>query len=700
MLALSRGECQPRPPRSRAYHARVGMRSARGRRRAGGRLRRGLAGFTALDLVRALWLGTIVGLAAGAVAILFFELLELSTRYVLTGLTGYAPPESFGQGGAEAEGPTRRWALPLVAGLGGLASGVVLFLLVPNARTHGMDEAIDAFHRHGGRLPWRGVPAMLFGSVLTIGSGGAAGAEGPAAGIGSGLGSAIAGRLGLSAAERRRALVAGMGAGMGAVFRAPLGGAMMAVESLYRHDFEADAVVLSLISSIVAFAVFGAWAGYDPIFGGTAGFSFTNAGELPYYLALGVACGLLGILYARGLDGVHAFFRRLTLPPWAKPALGGLLVGAVGMAAPEAIHIGYGWVQRLLRPEQVTDFSFWLLAALPVLRIATAALTVGSGAAGGVFAPGMVAGGMLGALFWRLFQDLPGFPEEPGPLVVIGMIAVFGSIAHAPLAMMLMVAEMTGNLSLLAPAMVTVAVATLLSGNVTIYHSQVATRAESAAHRHRFAYPLLDALPAQRALAPLPAVPADATVAEALAALDAASSERGALVDGAGRPAGELNARTLRDAPDANAPVAPLATGPPAAIPADTPLDEALDRLAGQQRHWLPVTDGADGPLLGAIDGRAVVRAWRQAVRQQVRPLSPVDEEVGTLELTVAAHAPARGRRLAEAALPPGVRVLTVERGGHAFAPAGDTLLRAGDRLTLAVPRGQRAATLALILGE
>ena len=201
MLALSRGECQPRPARSRAYDARVGMRSARGRRRAGGRLRRGLAGFTALDLVRALWLGTIVGLAAGAVAILFFELLELSTRYVLTGLTGYAPPESFGQGGAEAEGPTRRWALPLVAGLGGLASGVVLFLLVPNARTHGMDEAIDAFHRHGGRLPWRGVPAMLFGSVLTIGSGGAAGAEGPAAGIGSGLGSAIAGRLGLSAAE-------------------------------------------------------------------------------------------------------------------------------------------------------------------------------------------------------------------------------------------------------------------------------------------------------------------------------------------------------------------------------------------------------------------------------------------------------------------------------------------------------------------
>lgn len=650
--------------------------------------------------MRALWLGTVVGLAAGAVAILFVELLELATRFLLTGLTGYAPPEAFGEGGAAAEGPTRRWALPLVAGLGGLASGAVLFLLTPGARTHGMDEAIDAFHRRGGRLPWRAIPAALIGSVLTIGSGGAAGAEGPAAGIGSGLGSAIAGRLGLGAAERRRALVAGMGAGMGAVFRAPLGGAMMAVESLYRHDFEADAVMLSLISSIVAFAVFGAYAGYDPIFGGTAGFSFTDAGELPYYLALGVACGLLGILYARGLDGVHAFFRRVTLPPWAKPAIGGLLVGAVGMAAPEAIHVGYGWVQRLLTPAQVTDFSFWLLAALPVLRIATAALTVGSGAAGGVFAPGMVAGGMLGALFWRLFQDLPGFPAEPGPLVIIGMIAVFGSIAHAPLAMMLMVGEMTGNLSLLAPAMVTVAVATLLTGNATIYHSQVGTRAESAAHRHRFAFPLLDALPAQRALTPLPAVPAGATAAEALAALDGAGSERGVLVDAGGRIAGDLSAEALRAASDGGTPAAGLAGQPPPALPADTPLDEALDRLAAHDRRWLPVADGPEGPLLGAIDARSVVRAWREAVRQQVRPLSPVDEEVGTLELTVAAEAPVRGRTLAEAELPPGVRVLTVERRGRAFAPAGDTVLRRGDRLTLAVPRGERAATLSLILGE
>ncbi len=649
--------------------------------------------------MRALWLGTLIGLVVGVGAILFFEAIELSTKYILTELTGYVPPHALGEGSAEPSGPTRSWALPIVLGLGGLVSGILVFSLAPEAEGPGADQVIDAFHQRGGRMRWRVIPVKLVASAITIGSGGAAGREGPAAQISGGFGSVIADRLGLGAIERRRALVAGMGAGIGAIFRAPLGGAMMAAEALYRHDFEADAILLSLISSIVAFSVYGAWFDYSPIFGGTSGFSFTNAQELPWYLALGVACGLLGILYARGLEGSQAFFRRLTGPRWVKPAIGGVLVGTIGIAAPEAIHVGYGWVQRSLTPEQVTDFSFWLLVSLPLLRIVAAALTVGSGAAGGIFAPGMVAGGMLGALFWRLFHDLPGFPAEPGPLVIIGMIAVFGSIAHAPLAMMLMVGEMTGNLSLLAPAMVAVAVATLLVGNTTIYRSQVATRAESKAHRHRFAFPLLDALPAQRAVVPLPSVREGATVKVAVAALEAASSAQGLVVDEEGRLVGELSVERLRAAPDAGVPVDGFVDDIPAVVLADTPLDEALDRLARYERRWLPVLDGSDGPVLGVIDARALVRAYRRAVQQQVRPLTPVDAEISTIELTVAAGASVEGKTLLEAPLPAGVRVLTMERLGRTSVPAGDTKLRRGDRLTLVMPRGTRAEVLSLILG-
>ncbi len=679
------------------------MRRARGRRwrrRAGGRLRRRLGRVTTQDVIRALWLGALIGVVTGFVAILFFEALEFATQHLLADLTGYHPPHPLGEGGQEASDPTRRWALPIVVGLGALVSGLLVYSLAPEAEGAGADQVIDAFHKRGGRIRLRAIPVKLVASAITIGSGGAAGREGPAAQISGGIGSVIADRLGLDAVERRRALVAGMGAGVGAIFRAPLGGAMMAAEALYRDDFEADAILLSLISSIVAFAVYGAWYDYTPIFGGTAGFSFQNPEELPYYLALGVACGLLGILYARGFEGAQELFNRLTAPRWVKPAIGGVLVGCIGMFAPEAIHIGYGWVQRSITPEDVMDFSLWLIIALPLLRILAASLTVGSGASGGIFAPGMVAGGMLGALFWRLFHDLPGFPADPAPLVIIGMIAVFGSIAHAPLAMMLMVGEMTGNLSLLAPAMVAVAVATLLVGNTSIYRSQVPTRADSMAHRHRFAFPLLDALPAQRAVVPLAMVRDTATVADALASLERRRSTDGVVIDEGGRLVGEITSEELRAVPDAGSPVEGFAADLPAVVLADTPLDEALDRLASHDRRWLPVLDGSDGPVLGAIDARALVRSFREAARQQVRPLTPVDEQISTMELTVAVGAPVEGKRLAEAGLPAGVRVLTMEHMGRLSAPSGDTVLRRGDRLTLAMTRGTRGEVLALILGD
>ena len=680
------------------------MRRARGRRwrrRAGGRLRRRLGRVTTQDVIRALWLGALIGVVTGFVAILFFEALEFATQHLLADLTGYSPPHPDGEGGSEAAGPTRRWALPIVVGAGALISGILVYSLAPEAEGAGADQVIDAFHKRGARIRMRVIPVKLIASAITIGTGGAAGREGPAAQISGGIGSVIADRLGLDAVERRRALVAGMGAGVGAIFRAPLGGAMMAAEALYRDDFEADAILLSLISSIVAFAVYGAWYDYTPIFGdSTAGFSFQNPEELPYYLALGVACGLLGILYARGFGGMQELFRRLTTPRWVKPAIGGVLVGCIGMFAPEAIHIGYGLVQRALTPEEVMDYSLWLLVALPLLRILTASLTVGSGAAGGIFAPGMVAGGMLGALFWRLFHDLPGFPADPAPLVIIGMIAVFGSIAHAPLAVMLMVGEMTGNLSLLAPAMVAVAVATLMVGNTTIYRSQVPTRADSMAHRHRFAFPLLEALPAQRALVRLATVRDTATVADALAELGRRGSGEGVVVDEGGRLVGEITSEDLSVVPDTGDPVEGYATDLPSVVLADTPLDEALDRLASNDRRWLPVLDGSDGPVLGAIDARALVRSFREAARQQVRPLTPVDEEISTMELTVAAGAPVEGKRLAEAGLPQGVRVLTMEHMGRLSAPSGDTLLRRGDRLTLAMTRGTRGEVLSLILGD
>ncbi|MEO6045231.1 MAG: chloride channel protein, partial [Tepidiformaceae bacterium] len=214
------------------------------------------------ELFRALWLGLLIGLVAGGGAIIFSWSIEFATRHLLEGLAGYKPAQPLGEGGrALATGPARPWALPLVLGLGGLASGLLVFLLAPEAEGHGTDAAIDAFHRKGGRMRLRVVPVKLLASAITIGSGGAAGREGPTAQIGAGFGSYIADRFKLGAVERRKALAAGVGAGIGSIFRAPLGGAMMAAEVLYKHDLEADVILLALISAIVGYSVYGSWAG-------------------------------------------------------------------------------------------------------------------------------------------------------------------------------------------------------------------------------------------------------------------------------------------------------------------------------------------------------------------------------------------------------------------------------------------------------
>lgn len=649
-------------------------------------------------LVRSAWLGVLIGLVAGAGAIVFYEAIEFATEHLLGELAGYHPPAPLGEGSLETSGPERRWALPLVVALGGLLSGLLVWWLAPEAEGHGTDAAIDAFHQKSGRVRLRVVPVKLLASAITIGSGGAAGREGPTAQIGAGFGSAIADRFHLEPAERRRALAAGMAAGIGAIFRAPLGGAMMAAEVLYKHDFEADVILLALISSIVAFTMFGAYTEYTPVFGGAGDFAFTHWQELPYYAALGVACGLFGILYARGFYGTTALFERIELPVWLKPALGGLIVGGIGVAAPEAIHVGYGWVQQSFTVDGIMEFSPWLLVLLPFLRIMTTSVTVGSGGSGGIFGPGMVIGGLVGAAYWRLGHELPGFPEDPGPVVIIGMTAMFGAIAHAPLAMLLMVAEMTGNLSLLGPAMIAVAIATLMVGDESIYRSQVGTQADSPAHRHRFSFPLLTALPSGRAAIPVPVVAPEESVSEALARMEAARSVHAVIRREDGTVA-EMLASAAREAPR-DARVESLARPVPSVVQADWPLDRALDLLTEHDRRWLPVVDGPGGEVVGQLDMRTLLRSYRRAAAQQMRQLSPLAEDVQTVEVRIGEGAPLAHRRLRDVHFPHGARIAALRRDGETFVPEGDTILLPGDVATLTVLAGARSEALGLLLGD
>jgi len=298
---------------------------------------------------------------------------------------------------------TRRWMIPVVTTGGGLLCGLIVYGLAPEAEGHGTDAAIEAFHYKRGFIRRRILYVKLVASAITIGSGGSAGREGPTAQIAAGFGSFLGDLLHLDEHDRRIAMAAGIGAGVGAIFKAPFGGALLSAEILYKRDVESEALFPAFIAAVVGYSIYASWTGWTPIFGRGARFSFTQPVQLIGFVILGIACGLVGHLYPRCLYGVRDLARRLRIPNFTKPAIGGLIVGAIGVFLPQALGMGYGWAQFGIN----SDFSqvpAALMLGLVFVKIVTTSFTIGSGGSGGVFGPGIVTGGFLGAGLWGLIH--------------------------------------------------------------------------------------------------------------------------------------------------------------------------------------------------------------------------------------------------------------------------------------------------------
>lgn len=651
-------------------------------------------------LLKWVLISTLIGLVAGLGAIAFYAAIHFATEFFLGRLVGYLPPGPAGEGGGNAVplwSAARPWLLPLITAGGGLLSGIIVFNLAPEAEGHGTDAAIKAFHE-GTTIRARIPLVKLVASAITIGTGGSAGREGPAAQISAGFGSLLAEALKLNQQDRRIALATGIGAGIGAIFRAPLGGAILAAEILYKRDLEVEAIIPALISSIVGYSVFGAWSGWNPLFATPDNLAFTSPPQLLYYIVLGGLCGLVGVLYARGFYGITDRFHHFSLPDWLKPAIGGLLVGAIGLLIPQAIGMGYGWVQ-IVMGNGILGIPLWIILLLPFVKILTTGLSIGSGGSGGIFGPGMVIGGMLGAALWRLcYQHLPGLPASPTPFVIVGMMALFGGIAHAPLAVMLMVAEMTGNLSMLAPAMLAVGISSMLVGDNTIYTSQLATRADSPAHRLQLSFPLLATLAARQAMRPLAQrILPVSTLAEAHQALVQSNEPYSPVVDPAGTFQGSITLNAIEQLPSevwASQTVATVMQRDGLAIEADDPLDDALERLTTSRVNWAPVIDmetSADTRrVLGIISTTDIVRAYRQTLAKDSRRMRSLVEGTVMLEVRIHPEMPLAGKTLRDAHLPNESLVVSIRREDELVFPRGSTTILAGDLVTFLVsPSGE-----------
>ncbi len=435
----------------------------------------------------------IIGIIAGLGSIVFHYLCLLGLHWFMDFMAGYAPPSPAGEHHLwpPTGRPFNRYILLILPGLGGIVSGWIVYTFAPEAEGHGTDSAIDAYHRKGGFMRGRVPIVKTIASALTLTTGGSGGREGPIAQIGAGFGSFLATRLNLSERERRIMMAAGISAGVGSIFRAPLAGALFAAEVLYRDpEFESEVIIPAGISSVVAYCLFCLVFGWGSLFE-TPPFEFTNPLELGPYLVLALVLVATGVFYIKAFYGGTAIFKAIKMPNHFKPAIGGLCTGLIGFYFPHCLAFGYGFAQQALFNELSVSF----LLALAIGKIMTTSFSIGSGGSGGGFGPSIVIGGAMGGVVGRVFHlVMPGVVTEPGAFVVVGMAGFFTAVSNTPISTIIFVSEMTDSYHLLLPSLLVCSVAYLAARRWTIYEKQPQNRIDSPAHAGEFFMDILQAI--------------------------------------------------------------------------------------------------------------------------------------------------------------------------------------------------------------
>jgi len=445
-------------------------------------------------------LGTLIGVVSGLGALIFNFLILRGTQFFMKDLVAFLLPKEL-QGVSLLTVPLDRWMVLWIPAFGGLLSGLIVFRFAPEAEGHGTDAMIDSFHRKKGVVRIRVPIVKTIASAITIGSGGSAGKEGPIAQIGSGFASFLGSLLKIDSRDRRIMLLAGAAGGISAIFKAPLGASLFATEVLYREpEFEFEAIIPSIISSIVAYAVFTLVNGWDTLFRIPHLAPVILPSELLIYGIFGVLSAGVGFFYIHVFYGMRdRLFKRLNFPRSLKPALGGLLVGGIAFFLPQVLGGGYEWIQSAIDGK----LTIGLMVLLVFAKIFATSFTISSGGSGGVFAPSLFIGAMLGGFYGNLCSKLfPQFSINPSVFVLVGMGGFFAGVAKVPIASLIMVAEMTGGYALIVPLMIVSVISYLLLGETSLYEKQVPTRVDSPAHTGDFAVDILEHISVRDALPP------------------------------------------------------------------------------------------------------------------------------------------------------------------------------------------------------
>ncbi len=557
-----------------------------------------------------LLLSLLVGAGAAGFAVVFRWLITTFTL-LLSGHRDYAAVAGAPHPGLEGLG---RWFVlgtPVVAGL---VYGPLVHLFAREARGHGVPEVMYAVARRGGRIAPQVAGVKALASALCIGGGGSVGREGPIVQIGSALGSTLGGLVRVAEPRRRVLVACGAAGGIAATFNAPLAGVFFAME-LVLADFTAQSfgmvVLASVTSSVLGRAVLG-----DEPFLRLPTFTVTHWQEYLLFALLGVLAGGVGVLFTRSLyaieDACDAVWRG---PEWLRPAVGGLVLGLVLVALPQMYGVGY----PVLGDAVAGRYTVVFLVVLLLGKVVASSLTIGIGGSGGVFAPSLFVGAMLGAAFGQVAHGLaPGSVGPSGAYALIGMGAVFAGAARAPITAVIIMFELTGQYSIILPLMTAIVLASGVSHALTadtIYTHKLRRRGVDLGLSETIDAPAARRSVAEVMLEPPEPIEEDtplAAVAEALAL-----SPQGVLPvrHRTGGYAGIVTARVVAEAiADGRHDAAPLSLvlELPQALYDDDPLEHAVEALDRSGCAAIPVLRRADDSVVGWIDYQTSLRGLQR----------------------------------------------------------------------------------------
>lgn len=628
----------------------------------------------------------LVGIGAGLGAVIFRRLIQGVFDLTFGGLGGLLEGLSSVQ-------------LLLIPALGGAIYGPLIYRFAREAKGHGVPEVMEAVALRGGRIRPRVAVVKSLASAICIGTGGSVGREGPIAQIGSALGSTIGQLFKLSDARISNLVACGAAAGIAATFNAPIAGSIFALEVILGqfHAAYFGAVVISAVIADVVAHIFES----DVRAFAIPAYSLVSPWELLLYVVLGILAALFAVLFTKSLYLSEDLWDNFKFPEYLKPILGGLLLGVVGLISPKILGyprvfgVGYESIAEALSGR----LDLQITIALIFLKLLATILTLGAGGSGGIFAPSLFMGAMLGESFGQVVNLLfPAVTAPPGAYALVGMAAFFSGAAFAPVTAILIIFEMTGDYQIILPLMLATVLSTLVARVInreSIYTLKLSRRGVHLEQGQDIDI-LQGVTVGEIMTTDIDTVNMNMTLDELAQEFDRTLHHGFPVVDDSNQLAGVVSIQDLRreisqgfleEKTIANiATINDLLVAYP-----EEPMGVALRRLATRDVSRLPVLkEKGSQEIVGVIRRSDIVRAYDVATAKRAHHQHKVEvlrlrdlDDSSFMHVELPSGAQAIGKRISEIKLPEDCLVVSVRQGRKLRVAHGNTVLGEHDRLTV-----------------